>query len=137
MKRIIYTGLALVLAGCVSSAAVNDKINARFTGKNIDQFFIENGAPAGRHQLNNGQVLWTWDSGVHSIGVPSTTTITGNNYNGFANYNAVTSGGGSIDMQCIVQLLSDSSGTIVQAKILRDTIGPWTTSMCYESLKLD
>ena len=147
MKRIICAGLAMILSGCVSSAAVNEKINNRFIGKNVDQFFVEHGAPAGRYQMNNGQILWTWDSGVSTINMPATTTVTGNTYGNTygtgtsygttANYSAVTTGGGAISMQCVVQLLSDAGGTIIQAKILRDTIGPWTTSMCYETLKLE
>lgn len=134
MKFVLMFISGLFLSACVSTQSVVNELSSKYVGKNVDSFFIANGAPVQRHQLNSGEILWVWDSGVTSVYIPSQTTITGTNYGGVANYTATTYGGGSMSLRCVVQFMTASDGTIKSIRILRDTIGWWTTSMCHESL---
>lgn len=133
MKWMVLT-LGAFVAGCVSSQSVVGNLSAKYAGNNVDAFFVDHGAPAGRHQLNSGDIIWTWDSGATGVYMPATTTITGTNYGGLANYTATTYGGGTMALQCVVQIVAAQNGTIKSIRIMRDTIGMWTTSMCHEVL---
>jgi hypothetical protein len=88
MKQLSLLAAAVALGGCVSSQEVADTQFSKYVGTNVDAFFIANGAPVQKHQLNNGDLLWVWDSGVTSVYMPATTNITGTNYGGQANYTA-------------------------------------------------
>jgi hypothetical protein len=130
------------LSGCVSSQSVEDGLSSRYVGSDIDRFFIDNGPPAGRYPLKNGDILWTWDSGTTSVEIPTVTTgnvtasgaSTGTMSGGSAYYSSVSSGGTAV-LRCVVQIVGSADGTIKSVKLMKDTIGVWTTSMCHEALK--
>ena len=107
MKKLAIL-MAFLLSGCVSSQSVANRLSSQYAGHNADQFFLDHSSPAKKFQLNSGDLIWTWDSGV--------------------------SYSGGIMLQCIVELISTPDGTIKSVRIIKDTVGWWTTSMCSESL---
>ena len=100
-----------ILAGCVSSSQVADRLNAEFTGKHVDQFFVKHGAPVNKHQLTSGDMLWVWST-----------------------RGAIVTGGGGFGRGCVIQIQTSADGTVKSLRILEDTIGGWTTSECHDRL---
>jgi hypothetical protein len=117
MRILLFLAL-FVVSACVSTQSVVDDLANKYIGKNVDSFFLDHGAPSGRHNLNSGDVVWVWDNG------------------GFANYNADRYGGGIDTLKCVIQIVTSSEGTIKAFNITRDSFGQWTTSMCLESLMM-
>lgn len=135
LKRVLAFFLLAVLVGCTTTQQATNVLQANFLGRNIDTFVIRYGVPIQRHQLNSGDLLYVWNSGVKSYGLPTTTTIQG--YASPYGYSgtAVTSGGGAITVFCEVQIITSPDGTITSISPTRDTIGDWTTSRCAELFK--
>jgi len=46
----------------------------------------------------------------------------------------ITTGGGSINLFCVVQLRTTKEGEILKIKALSDTVGERTASRCFEVL---
>lgn len=120
--------LAFLLSGCVSTQAVVDRLGNKYVGKNFDEFVINHGTPRQKFILSSDDIVYTWNSGTSSIAMPATATTTA-----YGNTATTTiNGGGSIDMFCEAQFITSPNGVIKQVRILKDTIGFWTTSMCHE-----
>lgn len=152
MWRGVAVALASVLAlsSCVATKEMADKLNAQYAGRSADEFFLKYGAPATRHQLNSGDVMFLWNSGVTTFAMPETTTtttthtgtvnglsgggVTTGTYSGVSRSMSSTSGGGAIKTQCEVQLVTASDGTIRNLRITKNTIGNWLPSRCDEVL---
>ncbi len=132
MKLCACLFVSLLLYGCTTTQGAMQRAASSFGGENIDAFVLTHGIPYRKYQLNNGDYVYVWNSGVISYKMPATTTITGTvtpySYTG----TATTYGGGSIDVFCEVQIHTKSDGTIMSIKAVRDTIGKWTTSRCSE-----
>ena len=136
MKKIVPIIIIFILLGCTSTELAMQRANARFLGRNIDEFVLEHGIPYAKHQLNNGDYIYVWNSGVISYDMPKTTTVTGYvDPLGFYSGSATTRGGGSVDVCCEVQIHTTAEGKVLSVKPIRDTWGRWTTSRCSEIFK--
>ena len=137
MTRVIcLLPLLLVISGCGSTQEAMMRANNRYVGKNIDEFVLERGIPQSKYQLNNGNFVYVWNSGVTSFQMPSTTTVSGR-VDSFGNYygSGTTSGGDTINVFCEIQILTTGEGKIISITPLRDTWGIWTLSRCSECFK--
>ncbi len=123
--------LIMLLTACVSTQSVVNRFGGKWIGKNFDEFVLRYGSPYKEFHLKKGGVAYTWNSGTTSINMPVTATT---NVYGSTAYTQVQ-GGGSINMYCEIQLVTDSEGVIREVTILKDTIGLWVTSRCHEVLK--
>jgi len=125
-----------ILSGCTTTEEAMLRANNEFVGKNIDDFVLKHGIPYAKHQLNNGEYVYAWSSGVISYDMPATTTMSGTvSPYGYYSGTAMTTGGGSINVWCEVQIHTTAEGKILSIKPLRDTWGKWTTSRCSEIFK--
>jgi hypothetical protein len=137
MSQFVLCTLVFVLAlgGCASTQEAADSLRRNFEGKNIDTLVLRYGAPYQKHQLNSGDLMYTWSSEIRAYGLPTTTTIQGStSASGFSG-TAISSGGGAINVFCQVQIVTAQDGTIKSISPFRDTIGRWTTSRCAEVFK--
>lgn len=136
MKKITPIFITFFLLGCTSTEQAMRRANARFVGRSIDEFVLEHGIPYAKHQLNNGGYIYAWNSGVISYNMPETTIVTGQiDPLVFYSRSPTTTGGGSIDICCEVQIHTSAEGKILSIKPIRDTWGRWTTSRCSEIFK--
>ena len=127
--------VVLALGGCASTQEAANSLRRNFEGKNIDAFVLRYGAPYQRHQLNSGDLMYTWSSEIRSYGLPTTTTIQGSTSPYGFSGTATKTGGGMINVFCEVQIVTAQDGTVKSISPFRDTIGRWTTSRCAEVFK--
>ena len=135
MKSMLSILLLSIFAGCTTTQQAATMLKSNFVGKNMDDFVLRYGAPIQKHQLNSGDLLYVWNSGVKSYGIPATTSIQGSTSPYGFSGTAVTTGGGAINVFCEVQIVTASDGAIKSISPTRDTIGDWTTSRCAEIFK--
>ncbi|CAC9462886.1 hypothetical protein [bacterium endosymbiont of Bathymodiolus sp. 5 South] len=125
---LIFTG---ILSSCATTQSTFKRLESQWVGKDFDRFVLRHGSPYKQFNLNNGDILYTWNSGTSSINIPqsATTNIYGNT--------ASTQfyGGGSIKMYCEIQFQVNSKGFIKKLAILKDTFGMWAPSRCHETLE--
>lgn len=116
------------MVGCASTKTTLQSVNAAYVGKNADAFFIKHGPPLSAFQLDQGGVIYRWQSNVKNYNMPATTTHNGtvNSY-GYTG-TSVTSGGGNLSVYTTLQIDADTQNTITQISILEDTIGKWQLS---------
>ena len=122
----------LIFGACVSPGARLESFSDGWIGDSLDNFVRANGIPANQYELNDGSKISTFSFGEASVGIPATTTVTQTSP---TNTYATTTGGGTVDVGCVLGVHSDQGGTITLIKIERDTIGMWVSSRCYEVLK--
>ena len=139
MRKTMSTVLILLiflLSGCTTTQQAMKRVSDAFAGKNIDDFVLAYSIPYKKHQLNNGEYVYAWSSGVITYDMPETTSMSGS-VDTFGNYSgsAMTTGGGSLEVCCEVQIHTTAEGEILSIKPLRDTWGNWTTSRCSEIFK--
>ena len=131
MNRITAVALCM-LAGCASTQDAASALATRFVGKNIDEFVLRYGAPFQRHELNSGDLMYTWSSGVTSYQMPGTTSVQGTRTStGFVG-TTTTTGGGTINTFCEVQIVTAPDGLVKSIHPVRDTLGNWALSRCAE-----
>lgn len=136
--RVIF--ISFVFFACVSGCATTEeamfKANNRYVGKNFDEFVLEHGIPCSKYQLNTGDYIYVWNSGITSFQMPATTTVSGT-VSPYGSYygTGTTTGGGTLDVFCEVQIHTTVEGKIISIKPVRDTWGIWTTSRCSEIFK--
>lgn len=130
---IIAIVLVSLLMGCVSTQVVVNRMGDRYVGRNVDQFILEHGMPQQKMTLNSGDIVYAWSSSGR-VAIPMTATTTGYSTSGMLSANTYVSGGGSVGLECSIQMITSANGTVKNITILRDTIGFWTTSMCHETL---
>lgn len=136
MNRIlIILTIVLSLAGCASTQEAANSLRSNFAEKNIDAFVLRYGAPFQRHQLNSGDLLYTWSSELRTYSLPATTTVQGTASPYGFSATTTTTDGGTISVFCEVQIITTHDGTIKSISPFRDTIGKWTTSRCAEIFK--
>ena len=127
----LLAGSLFALFGCVSEQSVVNDLKTNFDGKNFDEFVLKFGVPQSKFALNSGEIAYIWNSGTTSVQMPATATTT-------TAGNTSTSqivGGGSLNLVCELQIVTAPDGTIRHMKIMKDSIGMWTTSRCHEVLK--
>ncbi len=90
----------------------------QWIGKDFDRFVLKYGSPYKKFNLLNGDVLYTWNSGVSSVNIPQleTTSVYGNTVS------TQIYGVGSIKLYCEIQLQVSSKGFIKKLTILKDTL---------------
>jgi len=125
----------LLLNGCTTTQQAMRRANNSFVGKNLDEFVLKHGIPHSKYQLNNGDYVYLWNSGVISYNMPATTTISGTDFGGYYSGSGTTIGGGTLNVFCEVQIHTTAEGEILSITPLRDTWGRWTTSRCSEIFK--
>lgn len=134
-KTLLFFVASLLCVGCASTQEAANTLTRNFVDKNIDTFVVRYGAPYQRHELNSGDLLYTWSSEIRSYGLPTTTAVQGiRSPSGFSG-TATTTGGGTIRVFCEVQIVTAKDGTVKSISPFRDTIGRWTTSRCAEVFK--
>jgi hypothetical protein len=132
LKNLFITVIGfLFLSSCATTSNTLKRLDSQWTGKNFDEFVLKNGSPYREFSLKNGDILYTWNSGISSVDMPqyATTNIYGNT--AYTNF----SGGGSIKMYCEIQLQVGINNRIKKVKILKDTFGKWVPSRCHETLE--
>jgi hypothetical protein len=134
-QRFALLAVVLAFSGCASTQEAANSLRHNFEGKNIDVFVLRYGAPYQRHQLNSGDLMYTWSSEIRSYGLPTTTTIQGSTSPYGYSGTATTFGGGMINVFCEVQIVTTKDCTVKSISPFRDTIGRWTTSRCAEVFK--
>lgn len=128
VKLYILAIIVFAGCGCISTLSVERKFEPLWLGRNFDEFVMQYGIPSRKFDLSNGDVAYTWNPGTKSVSMPISGTTNSSGYTQIG-------GGGSIDMTCELQILTDKSGVIKQVKIMKDSVGVWTTSRCHELLK--
>lgn len=108
MKITAAVLLCCALTGCASTGTAVGAASSQWLGKNADEFFVAKGAPAGKHQLANGDNLYRWQSGTDAI---------------------------MLGTSCELQILASPSNVIKQITALNDTLGVWRVSRCAELFK--
>ena len=132
MARLLVFAVLAAVAGCASTQDAATSLNTRFAGKNIDEFVLRYGAPFQRHDLNSGDAMYTWSSGVTSYQMPTTTSVQGTRTATSFQGTATTTGGGTLSTFCEVQIVTTPDGLIKSIYPLRDTVGNWALSRCAE-----
>ena len=132
MPKMLALVILAAIAGCASTQDAANLLNTRFAGKNIDEFVLRYGAPFQRHDLNSGDVMYTWSSGVTSYQMPATTSVQGTRTAAGYYGTATTTGGGTLNTFCDVQIVTAPGGLIKSIYPVRDTIGNWALSRCAE-----
>ena len=135
MKIITSILMILLVYGCTTTNQAMLRANNTFVGKNIDEFVLTHGIPYRKYQLNSGDFIYIWSSGVISYTMPTTTSVTGSSTPYGYNATAITQGGEKINVFCEVQIHTTSEGKIISIKPIKDTLGNWTTSRCSEIFK--
>lgn len=125
----------IILGACTTTQMAADAMQARFVGKSMDSFVVEHGPPLSEYQMEDGGFLYEWSSGIRkTINLPATTSYSGvtNPYS----YSGVgqTIGGGPIEMECRLRIVTDKHKIIKDFTITKDSIGAWETSRCNEVL---
>jgi len=77
MILILAVVLGLLVGGCTTTNQAMLRANNTFVGKNVDEFVLKHGIPYRKHQLNSGDFIYVWNSGIISYAMPATTTVTG------------------------------------------------------------
>ena len=132
MRKTLSLFFVCLLAACASTKDAAAVLDSRYVGKNLDEFVIRHGAPFQRHNLNSGDVMYSWSSGVTSYQMPSTTTVQGTRTpTGFSG-TATTIPGGTVSTFCEVQIVTTSTGMVKSIRPVRDTLGNWALSRCAE-----
>lgn len=125
----------LILSGCATTQTATRALG-HYNGQSTDLFFQNYGMPVESFELNNHDRLYRWSSGITRYTMPSTTTYSGTAYSTGVTTSvrgaAHTTGGGVLDVECVLDILADSKNIIKQIKIIRDTWGNWELSRCYE-----
>lgn len=130
--RAIFLIFAIAVAGCSTTKEAMQAVSNRYIGANIDDFFAENGLPKAKWQTKSGDVLYTWNSRSVSFPIPMVTTAQGGATGSRQSVTAVTTGGGTIDVFCELQIRTSEDGTIRNITPMVDTVGVWETSRCAE-----
>jgi len=132
VNHVFAIAIFCLLTACASTQDASNALSARFVGKNIDEFVLRYGAPYQRHQLNSGDLVYAWNSGVTSHQMPATTSVQGTRTpTGFVG-TTTTTGGGTINTFCEIQIVTAPNGTVRSIHPTRDTIGNWVLSRCAE-----
>lgn len=116
MKAIALILIILLVYGCTTTNQAMLRANNTFVSKNIDEFVLKHGIPYRKHQLNNGDFIYVWNSGIISYTMPSTTSITGTATPYGYTATATTYGGGKLDVFCEVQIHTTAEGKIISIK---------------------
>ena len=133
LPTLILLFVVLVLGGCTTSQMAFDSISQQWMGRHSDDFFTQYGMPFQSYKLDNGGMLVGWSSGVRSLTMPETTTYRGSVSPSGSFYGvADTSGGGTMDLVCVLQIRTDGQRRITGITITKDTWGMWETSACNE-----
>src|SRR5579885_1549654 len=121
----------LMLAGCAATAypeATMTRLNQQYAGRNVDQFFLRYGMPAGQYQMHSGGRIYRWVSPVDTYVVPSPPVFYGY-YHPFwvDSYPPEV-----IQRYCEIQIQTDYRGRIRRLVRTADTAGRVSTSRCAE-----
>jgi hypothetical protein len=133
MRTLILAALACVTIACTSSEDAVRSLNSKWVGRSVDEFVAQYGFPSGQYMLQDGGSILAWGS-HNSFEMPSSTTTTGNfNANtGYFTSTTTNSGGGSVPVDCDLQLTVGPDRIIRSFRVMRDTWGVWQTSRCNE-----
>jgi hypothetical protein len=126
--------ITLIISGCTTSQDAINIIAPKYIGQKADMFFSVNGPPYGQYVMDNGAKIYKWDSGVQNVSMPTTTSFDAYTTPIGMSGTATTSGG-SITVDCQLEIHTDPKNTIQSFRVLRDTIGMWETSRCHEFFK--
>jgi hypothetical protein len=128
----------LLLSALTACTTTTDARNAlqKWVGRSADEFVTTYGVPQSQYQLQSGDTLLAWGDS-DSVYMPPQATTTGyvNPTTGYYTANTMTSGGGSIPLECAVQLTVGRDGTIKSYNIMKDSLGFWQLSRCSEIFK--
>lgn len=132
MYRIIVSLASLLLAACAagpSSHEAMDKLNAKFDGKNVNEFFHSYGKAASSKPAKTGETVYRWVS----IEPPTSGRL-------YPNY--TRQGGRAVfvpgpDMineprYCELNIQTDKHNVIRTLSIIHDSTGNWSNSLCAE-----
>jgi hypothetical protein len=135
-RTLFLLAFLFAISGCTTTQQAMVRANNRYVGKNFDEFVLERGIPTSKYQLNNGDYVYVWNSGIISYNMPATTTMNGT-VSPYGSYygTATTTGGGTLNVFCEVRIHTKSDGTIISIEPVRDTIGNWEMSRCSECFK--
>ena len=125
--------ILIVLLGCTTTDMALQKLSDRYMNRSADDFFIDNGPPMNAYALREGGSIYVWSSGRRQVALPATTTYSGTAtpYGSFRGTSQST-GGGTLDLECEVKIVTDRNNNIQSISITQDTWGWWETSRCNE-----
>lgn len=123
-----------LLSGCASMLDNTSDAYARLqrhVGASAEQFFGTYGLPAAAYPTSDGGTLYEWRSDVRRYTMPSTTNATSTRVGSTVYTYASTTPGTSTSTFCVITL-SVRDGKVMEARIVKDTIGDWSLSRCSE-----
>lgn len=132
--------LIIILASwmLVSCTTTNDAMikTSYYYGKSADDFFRNNGLPFQAYRFDKGDRVYRWSSVVQSYAMPGFTTYSGSvGPFGQVSGSSTTTGGYTLNIQCVVDIYADQNNNITRINPVIDTWGAWETSRCNETLK--
>ncbi len=130
--KFLVFGAVIALSGCATTAEGMRKLDF-YIGKNADHFFKNYGMPVASYQFQDQSRVYRWSSGTLNYQMPAFTTINGSTSpTGNFQASATTTGGGSFDVECVVDVHTDQNNLIQFIRPVKDTLGRWVTSRCAE-----
>lgn len=126
----------LGLAACQTTQDAAIGLEARYLGQPVDRFFIENGPPIARFQLQDGSTLYTWRGGETSYTRPG--QVTTQPAPGTASgVTTIVQPPTIVNLLCEVQITANPGGAITDMRVSRDTEGSGLSfSRCAELFAL-
>ena len=117
--------VAVGLAACVSTAATQKIVGARWIEQPLDSFVLTNRAPSAPYTLADSRRVVEWQE---SFGVPGAGHL-------LIAASGASTEAGSLKLNCKLRLTVSKVGIIEDITVANDTIGMWTLSRCAEALK--
>src|SRR5438034_9126639 len=112
--------LALLALACVTPQAKLLAFKERWVSRPFDDVVRSNGIPVAEYAMRDGGKIYRFSFGSGSVQLPSNTVVT-SAVPGQAH--AITSGGGTLELACVLRIATDSDGAITTIEIERDTLG--------------
>lgn len=125
----------ILTSGCATTEDANIGLTSTYSGRSVDEFFIQHGPPQQGIELSDGRRIFVWAEKARNYNIPSTAQTNTNVYGNFAQSTTTFSGGGSIEVQCQVKIMADKQGIIESIETFSDTVGEWGISRCAELFK--
>jgi len=129
LKIIILMPIFVLCCGCTPTIKVQEGLNSNFVNRKFDDFVIQYGPPSSKYIMDDGSIMYSWNSDVAYLTMPAKYAVNAVGNNGLV---VDQTGGGTIYMECGLRILVSGNKVIRNIIITKDTIGIWNSSRCSE-----